>query len=115
MYPINSTPESLFRTIFNKNSLNVVNQINFLAKNYRPKCDMCSNLCNMEWYMHSGGSSASEEKNSTITFESVKEILLICENCYETDNFPKGVSKDNFESANFFNIISSSESKIKFY
>ena len=50
LFPINSTPEMLFRTIFNKNSQNILNTMNFLAKNYRPKCDFCSNLCGLDWY-----------------------------------------------------------------
>jgi hypothetical protein len=113
LFPINATPESLFRTIFNKNSLNVVNQINFLAKNYRPKCDMCSKLCNMEWYMQMGGPSVTipDEKISSNPFDFIKESLLICEGCFEGGNLPKGLSKENFELANFFNIVNPSESK----
>lgn len=116
LYPINATPESLFRTIFNKNSLNIVNQINFLAKNYRPKCDMCSKLCNMEWYMQIGGSSTTlnEEKNIKNPFDTIKESLLLCEGCLESGNLPKGLSIENFELANFFNIVNPSESKLKY-
>jgi hypothetical protein len=98
LYPINSNPENLFRTIFNKNSLSALNQVNFLAKNYRPKCDICSQLCNMEWYM---------QKN-----QDVKSCLLICETCYESNSYPKDFTKDDFEIANFFNIINPSESNL---
>ncbi len=105
-YPINSTPESLFRSIFNKNSLNVMNQINFLAKNYRPKCDMCSKLCNVEWYMQ----SMKEVEH----FEKIRESLLICETCYDETNLPKGLNKEDFESANFFNVVNPNESKITY-
>jgi hypothetical protein len=93
VYPINNNPENLFRTIFNKNSLNVLNQMNFLSKNYRPKCDICSELCDIEWYML---------KNTN--------MLLICENCYEGKCFTKDLTKDDFEIANFFNIMNPAES-----
>ncbi len=29
-------------------------QINFLLKNYRPKCDLCEQLCSMDWYITKG-------------------------------------------------------------
>jgi hypothetical protein len=116
-YPISSTPEILFRSIFNKNSLNNLNQMNFLAKNYRPKCDMCSNLCGIDWYLNisiNGISStdtkinAKEEDN----LHHIRDSLLICEVCYDSANFPKGLKKDSFETANFFNIVNPSESTI---
>jgi hypothetical protein len=118
LYPINTTPESLFRTIFNKNSVNVINQINFLSKNYRPKCDMCSKLCNIEWYMQSDPNNAIEKLNKSEAeenFNHVKESLLICENCYDKGNLPKGLSKEDFELANFFNIVNPSESNILYF
>jgi hypothetical protein len=96
VYPINNNPENLFRTIFNKNSLNMLNQMNFLSKNYRPKCDICSKLCDIEWYML---------KNC-----DVKNMLLICDKCYVGECFTKDFTKDDFELANFFNIINPSES-----
>ena len=118
LYPVTSTPEILFRSIFNKNSLSSLNQMNFLAKNYRPKCDVCSNLCGLDFYLQhlaeslSGNilnniPSASEEEN----LSKVRDSLLICDDCYEQKNFPKGLSKDDFEMANFFNIVNPSESK----
>ncbi len=66
LYPINSTPEMLFRTIFNKNSQNVLNTMNFLAKNYRPQCDLCSNLCGLDWYIHISNRSQESSKIQVI-------------------------------------------------
>jgi hypothetical protein len=63
----------------------------------------------MEWLMQTGGFSNTEEKLNS--FDAVKESLLLCEICFETGNFPKGLSKENFEPANFFNIVNPSESK----
>jgi len=44
----------------------------------------------------------------------IRDSLLICDNCFETGNFPKGLKKENFETANFFNIVNPSESKFNF-
>jgi len=139
VYPISNNPDNLFRTIFNKNSANVLNQLNFISKNYRPKCDMCSNLCDMEWYMQkvneammidnhiskSANSNGSFNGNGTINGQvaagsalgngiSSTKIFLACNTCYESDNFSKDLTKEDFEFANFFNIInpSSNESNI---
>jgi hypothetical protein len=108
LYPINNTPEMLFRSIFNKNSLSVLNQMSFLAKNYRPKCDMCGNLCGMDWFIH----SSKELANTGDDLQKIRDSILICEGCYESRSFPKGVVKEDFEMANFFNIVNPSESKI---
>lgn len=92
--------DNSFKIIFNKNSLNSLIQINFLAKNYRPKCDICKKLCNIDWYM-----LRKQEDNN--------ESELICEVCFDSEKFPKDVyKKEDFEMANFFNIINPSESKI---
>lgn len=96
LYPINTNPENLFRTIFNKNSLNVLNQMNFLAKNYRPKCDICLKLCNLDWYM---------QKNASDN----KDALLLCENCFDSAHYPRDLTKEDFLIANFFNIVNPTE------
>jgi hypothetical protein len=96
----------LFRSVFNKNSLSVLNQMNFLAKNYRPKCDICSNLCGMDWYIQNNGDLIHKDD----PLSSVKDSILICEECFESGNYPKGITKEDFEMANFFNIVNPSES-----
>jgi len=40
----------------------------------------------------------------------IRDSLLICENCYDANNYPSGLKKENFETANFFNIVNPSES-----
>ena len=35
----------------NVNGVNKISRINFLIKNYRPKCDLCEKLCSMDWYI----------------------------------------------------------------
>lgn len=67
--------------------MNTINQMNFLAKNYRPKCDLCSLLCGIEWYS-----------------EKEKEGIIVCENCFENSNNPN-FSKENFELTNFYNLF----------
>ena len=38
----------------NVNGVNKISRINFLIKNYRPKCDLCEKLCSMDWYITKG-------------------------------------------------------------
>lgn len=99
----NLSLDSSFKIIFNKNSLDSLGQINFLAKNYRPKCDICKRICNIDWYM-----LRKQDINN--------ESLLICEVCFENEKFPKKIyKKEDFEMANFFNIINPSESIFYLY
>lgn len=75
-------------------------QINFLAKNYRPKCDLCEKICNIDWYML----RKQDESNQS---------FLICDACFENEEYSKkNFKKEDFEMANFFNIINPSESNI---
>jgi hypothetical protein len=111
LYPINNTPEMLFRNIFNKNSLSVLNQMSFLAKNYRPKCDICSSLCGIDWYIQAGKELVSNIPSEESVMTRLKDSVLVCESCYEKSEFPKGLTKEDFEIANFFNIVNPSESK----
>ena len=100
LYPINNHPESMFRSFFNKNSNMVNHQINFLTKNYRPKCDLCMNLCDLDWYItkESVIKNLNNNNNNNSSF-------LICENCYEKNLFPKDLKKEDFELSNIFNIF----------
>ncbi len=52
-----------------------------------------------------------EEKLSVNPFDAIKENLLVCEDCLENANLPKGLSRENFEIANFFNIVNPAASK----
>jgi len=39
----------------------------------------------------------------------IRDSLLICGACYESKNLPKGLSNEDFEMANFFNVINPNE------
>ena len=81
LYPINKISENIFRSFLtgkknpnlnnqiinnnnnlneninnniNKNGVNKIPRVNFLLKNYRPKCDLCEKLCSMDWYITKG-------------------------------------------------------------
>ena len=80
LYPINKISENIFRSFLignknissnnqnvmnnninnnvnnniNVNGVNKISRINFLIKNYRPKCDLCEKLCSMDWYITKG-------------------------------------------------------------
>ena len=51
----NNTNDNLNNNI-NKNGVNKIPRVNFLLKNYRPKCDLCEQLCSMDWYITKGNS-----------------------------------------------------------
>ena len=50
----------------NINGVNKISRINFLLKNYRPKCDLCEKLCSMDWYITKGNDFSQ-------LFEQIKE------------------------------------------
>lgn len=90
--------------------------MNFLAKNYRPKCDMCSGLCDLDWYMQNLKKGENIYNQLFSMKDKEKDALLLCENCFETGNYPKNLTKEDFELGNFFNIVNPSEkfhSKLK--
>ena len=118
LFPINNHPESLFRSFFNKNNT-VLNQVNFLTKNYRPKCDLCEELCELDWYITNktngkkpfdfNDNSSENQIPSILSNSNEDNILLICENCYEKNEFPNPLTKDDFELSNVFNILMPNE------
>ena len=62
----------------NVNGVNKISRINFLIKNYRPKCDLCEKLCSMDWYITKGNDFSHlfdqiKENESNITNNSNKE------------------------------------------
>jgi hypothetical protein len=74
LYPINKIPNKIFNNFIdifdnnnniiddNKNiSIKKFQKINFLLKNYRPKCDVCHNFCTMDWYI----TKDNKEDNNT--------------------------------------------------
>ena len=142
LFPVNNHPENLFKSFLNEKPVNPSNQVHFLAKNYRPKCDLCDNLCGLDWYIttnknpnstldfneqitsipskqtqlqgmgNSANNSSNNNNNSikndipSFILNSKKDgTLLLCETCYEKGEFPKGLSKDDFELSNVFNIF----------
>lgn len=101
-YPINSVPEHLFKSVFSKNNVSPVNQINFIAKNYRFKCENCGNLCGIFFYLENKGSE-----------EFLKSSLVICEECFKNDQsqqIPK-FNKENFECTSVFNLMNNQDCK----
>ena len=85
--------------------------MSFLAKNYRPKCDICSSLCGIDWYIQVSKDLVSNVPSEESLMTRLKESMLVCESCYEKSELPKGLTKEDFEIANFFNIVNPSESK----
>ena len=140
-----------------KNGVNKIPQINFLIKNYRPKCDLCQQLCSLDWYITKGNdfnelfnnikvnnnntnnqtenNKTQKENNDNSTVNQTENInnekekiktncvinidnkninhtnvknskaLLICEDCYNENNFPEGVDKSDFELSSIYNLF----------
>ena len=133
LFPVNNHPENLFKSFLNEKPVNPSNQVHFLAKNYRPKCDLCDNLCGLDWYIttnknpnsaldfneqitsipprqtqqpNTNNNNAIKNDIPSFILNSKKDgMLLLCETCYEKGEFPKGLSKDDFELSNVFNIF----------
>lgn len=106
IYPVNSIPEQLFKSVFTKSSVSPVNQMNFLAKNYRFKCENCANLCGIFFYL--------EIKR---TEEFLKSSLVICDDCFKNDQIKESprYSKENFECTSIFNLLNNHECKLLYY
>ena len=106
LYPINNHPENLFRSFFTENSV-VLNKINFLTKNYRPKCDLCSGLCELEFYVANTKllDYQGDSKIPSILNPNKQSIMLVCEKCFEKNEFPNGLTKEDFTLSNVFNIL----------
>jgi len=68
----------------NINGVNKISRINFLLKNYRPKCDLCEKLCSMDWYITKGNDFSQ-------LFEQIKEQ----ENNDNNNNSPNNENNNN--------------------
>ena len=44
----------------------------------------------------------------------IKDLLLICNACFETGNIPKDLKAEDFEVSNIYGIVDPNESKKKF-
>ena len=107
LFPINNNSDNLFRNTFNKNSMNLSSQLNYIGKNYRPKCDICSGICDFEWFSE----KINEKENNSngvegmILENGVQKPILLCSKCYETERYPKELTKTDFEFSNFYTIV----------
>ena len=127
LYPINKISNKIFNNfIDNINCNNIIDdndnidikklqKINFLLKNYRPKCDLCSNFCTIDWYVTRGtieNIGISNDINISINNNDEKNIkkdfYLICEECYLNNeiSLPFNLKKENFELSSIYNLFS---------
>ena len=95
--------------------MNLPSQLNFISKNYRPKCDLCNGICDIEWFLQK--QKDVESINGHGNVNGINGIdkenapghgfkpILICNRCYEANNYPKNMRKEDFEFSNFFNIV----------
>ena len=120
LYPINniSTRNLKYVNFSEENSqkTDIFKKINFLMKNYRPKCDICGNLCSINWYIPKENiEDINEDNDSDINIDinvdsenENKDFCLICEYCYNNNDitFPHNLKKENFELSSIYNLLS---------
>lgn len=92
------------------------NKINFLSQNYRPKCDLCGNLCTMDWFTTKDKNTEEESESDNDINISIKideksmnkDFYLICEECFSKDDvsLPGDLKKENFEVSSIYNLFS---------
>jgi len=64
---------------------------------------MCNKLCGIEWYLL---------KNNT---QDIKDLFIICETCFEIENIPKDLKKEDFDISNIYCIVDPNESNNLFF
>ena len=86
----------------NVNGVNKISRINFLIKNYRPKCDLCEKLCSMDWYITKGNDFSQ-------LFDQIKEQ----ENNNNNNNLNNNNLNMNNNESNITNNSNKEESENK--
>jgi SWI/SNF related-matrix-associated actin-dependent regulator of chromatin subfamily C len=126
LYPINNLPNKIFNNFLNdcisdkenceNSELKKFEKINFLSQNYRPKCDVCGNLCTMDWYITKDNKNEEEndsdnDLNFSINIDEKslnKEYFIVCETCFGDQNIPlpNNLKRENFELSSIYNLFS---------
>ena len=147
LYPINKISNKIFNNfIDNFQNLNKyidenpdldlkkIYKINFLLKNYRPKCDVCGNFCTMEWHISKDNLNnaknnddekddveSSNEINVSISIDEKsvnREFYIVCEECFANNEIPlpNNLKRENFEICSIYNLFSKEKinNKIKY-
>ena len=91
---INNNIDNNVNNNINSNGVNKISRINFLLKNYRPKCDLCERLCSMDWYITKGN-------DFTELFEQIKEQEKEKEKEKEKEN--NNINNNNLNNDNNIN------------
>lgn len=125
LYPINNISNKIFNNFLNdcnndKESNEIsefkkFEKINFLSQNYRPKCDVCGNICTMDWYITKDSKNEEEMSDNDLNFsinideKSLnKEYFIVCEECFGDQNIPlpNNLKRENFELSSIYNLFS---------
>ena len=77
----------------NINGVNKISRINFLLKNYRPKCDLCEKLCSMDWYITKGNDFSQ-------LFDQIKEKENNINNASNINTNNNNTNNDNMNNSN---------------
>ena len=150
LYPINKVSENIFRSFLmgtkninnqmmnsnnlndninnntQKNGVNKVPRVNFLLKNYRPKCDLCEKICSMDWYITKGNNfnemvseikeqesniNNNSSNNNNINNKEKEEKINISDS---NNNINDNINiNDNSKKTNFIISISNNNNNMK--
>ena len=99
----------------NVNGVNKISRINFLIKNYRPKCDLCEKLCSMDWYITKGNDFShlfdqikEQENNNNNNLNMNNNESNITNNSNKEESENKNTNANN--NSNFIISISNNNS-----
>ena len=102
----------------NKNGVNKISRINFLLKNYRPKCDLCERLCSMDWYITKGNDFSQlfeqikeQQENNNLNINSNNNLNNL-DNTNNKNEENNNENKNNNNNSNFIISISNQNSNV---
>lgn len=100
LYLIGNCGEHLFRSLFNPkaNVISPLNQLSFLSKHFRLKCDNCANLCEFQFYLEKSSLYGKDEIG-------LKDSIIVCLNCHKSNNFPLSIDKSSLILGNLYSVL----------
>lgn len=101
LYLIGSCGEHLFRSLFNQkaSAISPSNQLSFLSKHFRLKCDNCAELCEFQFYLEKSSSTLKDDLG-------LRDSITVCLKCYKSNNFPQSIEKSCLILTNIYSVLS---------
>lgn len=91
-------------------SLILAGTVNALPSSKRPICDFCGEVCGLVWFQSRSGIVSPTEVQRVPEHDPFSIYALsLCEKCYEKGNFPRMMSKTDFELCSLKSETSNAE------